>query len=122
MVLRSGLRSRALTGTVLAAAALTLAACGSSSAPSSPSSSAAATTAAATTAAPTTVAATTTTVRVDPNLAVITAMTDCDSLTGVLKSSQVDLDAAKDDYYKKLYGDRVAAAKAKAAELKCPTA
>lgn len=120
MVLRS-VRTRALAGSVLAAAALTLAACGSSSAPSSTTAAAVTTTAAA--AATTTVAeSTTTTAPADRTLSVINEMTDCTSLEGVLKSSQIDLDAAKDDYYKKLYGDRVAAAKAKSAELKCPAA
>ncbi len=120
MVLRSLASTRSLIGSVAAVAVCTLAACGSSSAPS-------ATTAAAVTtvAAATTVAETATTVKaavVDANLGVIKAMTDCDTVAAIRKISQDELAGASDDYGKKLYGDRVGVATARATELKCPAA
>lgn len=124
MVQLSLASTRARFGSVVAAAALTvaLAACGSSSpADDSP----ATTVAAATTVAPTTTAAATTTTaaaRKDTTLAAIAKMTDCDTIATVKRVSQTELDGAKDDAGKKLYGDRVAATQARLDELKCPAA
>lgn len=108
-------------------AGLGLAACGSdgTTASGSSESSAAATTVAAETttteAVTTTAAAPTTTAYVDPTLAVIAKLDNCNTLNSLVSISTGERDGAK-DAGKKLYQDRIDMAQKRITELKCEPA
>lgn len=108
-------------------AGLGLAACGSDGTTASGSSETGATTTVAaaetttTQAVTTTAAAPTTTAYVDPTLAVIAKIENCNTLNSLVSISTGERDGAK-DAGKKLYQDRIDAAQKRATELKCEPA
>lgn len=114
---------------VVMVAGLGLAACGSdgtTASGSSASSAGATTTVAAaetttTEAVTTTAAAPTTTAYVDPTLAVIAKLDNCNTLNSLVSISTGERDGAK-DAGKKLYQDRIDAAQKRITELKCEAA
>lgn len=108
-------------------AGLGLAACGSDGTTASGSSESGATTTVAaaetttTEAVTTTAAAPTTTAYVDPTLAVIAKLENCNTLNSLVSISTGERDGAK-DAGKKLYQDRIDMAQKRITELKCEAA